>query len=269
MPDWSALLDVHAHRPYPLPDRTWAMTMAWLDLLFAHWSFAPDDIRKLLPANLELDTFEGRAWVGVVPFRMTDVGPRGLNWVPGVSAFPELNVRTYVTRDGKPGVWFFSLDATSKLAVRAARMGFSLPYYDATMRCESVDGWIEYRSERDDPAGVFAGRYRAVGPVYQSQPGTLESWLTERYCLYAANGDGELRRGEIHHPPWPLARAEAEIRDLHGDRRVGHHAARRAAGAALRRADRHGRVAARGLLARVGGLRVLIRVCMAEPNEQR
>lgn len=211
MTDWSALLASHEHRPYPLPDRTWVMTMAWLDLLFAHWSFAPEQIAKLLPANLELDTYDGRAWVGVVPFRMENVGPRGLNWVPGISAFPELNVRTYVTRDGKPGVWFFSLDATSMLAVRAARTGFSLPYYDAEMRCERRDGWVEYSSARADPPGVFEGRYRATGPVYRSEPNTLEAWLTERYCLYAAARDGTIQRGEIHHLPWPLQRAEAEI----------------------------------------------------------
>ena len=212
MTDWSALTEVHAHRPYPLPQRPWAMTMAWLDLLFAHWSFAPEDIAKLLPPGLELDTYEGRAWLGVVPFRMDAVGPRGLNWIPGVSAFPELNVRTYVVRDGKPGVWFFSLDATSKLAVRAARMGFSLPYYDAAIRCEAEpDGWVAYDSARVDPPGRFVGRYRGVGPVYQSTPGTLESWLTERYCLYSADGDGGFHRGEIHHEPWPLQRAEAQI----------------------------------------------------------
>jgi uncharacterized protein YqjF (DUF2071 family) len=212
MPDWSALLDSRAHRPYPPPDRPWAMTMAWLDLLFAHWSFAPESIARLLPEGLELDTFEGRAWVAVVPFRMEHVGPRGLNWLPGVSAFPELNVRTYVIRDGKPGVWFFSLDAANRLAVRAARVGFHLPYYDAQMRCdESGDGWIEYRSERRAPAGVFEGRYRPTGLTYGSKPGTLEHWLTERYCLYAVDGRGRIWRGEIHHEPWPLCPAEAEI----------------------------------------------------------
>lgn len=215
MPDWSALLERHKHRPYPLPDRAWHMTMSWLDLLFAHWSFAPDQIRPLIPAGLELDTYEGRAWVGVVPFRMEHVGPRGLNWLPGVSAFPELNVRTYVVAGGKPGVWFFSLDAASTVAVRSARTGFHLPYFRAIMSCEQRDeGWIEYRSERrhpDQPAGVFEGRYRGVGEVYRSTPGSLESWLTERYCLYAQDRDGRIRRGEIHHEPWPLQRGEAEL----------------------------------------------------------
>ncbi|MBK7761471.1 MAG: DUF2071 domain-containing protein [Deltaproteobacteria bacterium] len=262
MPDWSALLKQHEHRPYPLPDRPWRMTMSWLDLLFAHWSFPPEVIRALLPPNLTLDTFEGRAWVGVVPFRMENVGPPGLNWLPGVSAFPELNVRTYVVHEGKPGVWFFSLDAASMLAVQAARLGFHLPYFYAHMRCEEREGWIHYESERDHTgvqSGSFVGRYRPppppwpralpppprgraprgpapgargraaaprgprapprgpprppgrpVGEVYHSAPGTLEAWLTERYCLYAANRKGQIRRGEIHHVQWPLQRAEAE-----------------------------------------------------------
>jgi uncharacterized protein YqjF (DUF2071 family) len=214
MPNWSALLQHHAHRPYPPPDRAWHMTMSWLDLLFAHWSFPPEQIRALLPAGLELDTFEGRAWVGVVPFRMKHVGPRGLNWLPGVSAFPELNVRTYVVADGKPGVWFFSLDAASAVAVQAARTGFHLPYFRARMSCEERDGWIEYHSERRHPgapAGEFHACYRSVGPVYRSTPGTLEHWLTERYCLYAQDRGGRIRRGEIHHMQWPLRKAEATI----------------------------------------------------------
>lgn len=214
MPNWSAILEHREHRPYPLPDRPWCMTMSWLDLLFAHWSFEPKLIRALLPDGLELDTHEGRAWVGVVPFRMEHVGPRGLNWLPGVSAFPELNVRTYVIADGKPGVWFFSLDAASRVAVAAARAGFHLPYFNARMSCESRDGWIEYRSarcHRGQPAGEFVGRYRGVGEPYLSQAGTLEQWLTRRYCLYAQDRAGRIRRGEIHHEPWPLQAAELEL----------------------------------------------------------
>jgi uncharacterized protein YqjF (DUF2071 family) len=214
MPNWSALLEHRSHRPYPPPARAWHMTMSWLDLLFAHWSFAPETIQALLPAGLELDTFEGRAWVAVVPFRMQHVGPRGLNWLPGVSAFPELNVRTYVVVDGKPGVWFFSLDAASAVAVQAARAGFHLPYFRARMSCHEPDSFIDYRSERQHPGappGQFFGIYRGVGPVYRSTPGTLEHWLTERYCLYAQDRAGRIRRGEIHHVPWPLQKAEAEI----------------------------------------------------------
>jgi uncharacterized protein YqjF (DUF2071 family) len=131
-----------------------------------------------------------------------------------VSAFPELNVRTYVVHGDKPGVYFFSLDATSALAVRAARMGFHLPYYDAEMSCEPAeDGWIEYRSTRTHsgaPPGVFRGRYRPTGEPYEAEVGGLENWLTERYCLYAVD-ENRPRRGEIHHARWPLRKAEAEI----------------------------------------------------------
>lgn len=214
MPDWSALLDVRSHRAYPPPDRAWAVTMSWLDLLFAHWSFAPRDIARLLPEGLTLDTFDGRAWVGVVPFRMERVGPRGLGWVPGVSAFPELNVRTYVRADDKPGVWFFSLDAASHLAVWGARAAFNLPYFHATMSCETRSAWIEYRSQRRHrgaPAGVLRGRYRGIGEPYRAKAGELEHWLTERYCLYARDRRGRICRGEVHHEPWPLQRAEMEL----------------------------------------------------------
>lgn len=190
------------------------MTMSWCDLLFAHWPIDPALMRALVPQRLELDTFDGRAWVGVVPFRMANTGPRGLNRVPGVSAFAELNVRTYVIRDGRPGVWFFSLDAASRLAVCGARWMFHLPYFHARMRCERAGDEVTYRSERRHrgaPPGEFVGRYRPTGSVYHSQPGTLEHWLTERYCLYAADQRGRIYRAEVHHAPWPLRPAEAEI----------------------------------------------------------
>lgn len=194
------------------------MTMSWLDLLFAHWAFEPSEIRALIPEALELDTWDGRAYVGVVPFRMESVGPRVLRWLPGQlpgpRSFVELNVRTYVRYEGKPGVWFFSLDATSPLAVWGARRFFHLPYFHADMKCRDIDGWVEYESRRRDRrigAGGFVGRYRPLGDGLRALPGSLEHWLTERYCLYAADRGGQLRRGEIHHMPWPLFEAEAEI----------------------------------------------------------
>lgn len=202
------------------------MTMSWLDLLFAHWRVPVELIAKQLPAGLEVDTFEGEAWVGIVPFWMDNVTGRFLPNVPGLSRFPELNVRTYVTVGGeKPGVWFLSLDADQRLAVWGARTFFDLPYVHADMDCRKDDeGWVHYRSLRTDDRmapGVFQGRYRGVGEPYQSEPGTLEAWLTERYCLYAADEDGRVGRGEIQHVPWPLRRAEAEIdvntvADAHG-----------------------------------------------------
>jgi uncharacterized protein YqjF (DUF2071 family) len=199
-----------------VPDVPWIMHMEWHDLLFAHWPFPAEAIRPLIPAPLALDTFDGAAWLGVVPFMMRGTRPRGVPSLPWISAFPELNVRTYVTAGGKPGVWFFSLDAANPLAVRAARLTFRLPYYDARMRYRRDGDGVEYGSERTHrlaPPARFAARYRPTGPVFRSAPGSLERWLTERYCLYAADHHGHAWRGEIHHLPWPLQPAEAEIEE--------------------------------------------------------
>jgi uncharacterized protein YqjF (DUF2071 family) len=122
------------HRPWTMSAVPWVVFMCWRDLLFAHWPVPAEKLQSLLPSGLELDTWDGQGWIGVVPFRMTDVGPRLMPPIPGVSSFSELNVRTYVTVGGKPGVWFFSLDADSIVAVRAARWGLHLPYCDATFR---------------------------------------------------------------------------------------------------------------------------------------
>ena len=192
------------------------MRMRWHDLLFAHWAFRPAEIDQLLPAGVCSDTFDGRAWIGVVPFRMTDVAPRWVPAIPGMSSFPELNVRTYVSIDGKPGVWFFSLDATNRIAVRIARTAFHLPYMDATISITGDDAWYDYdscRTHRNEPNAQFHGRYRPTGDTFFAQPGTLEYWLTARYCLYTMDKQKNILRGEIDHPPWPLQPAELEIAD--------------------------------------------------------
>ena len=190
------------------------MAQTWHDLLFAHWPVDAVPLRQLIPPQLQIDTFEGRAWLAVVPFRMTGVRLRGTPSLPCLSAFPELNVRTYVTFGGKPGVWFFSLDAANSLAVAIARAWFHLPYFRARMSCIEHHGWIHYGSERTHgraPAALLKGRYRPVGDAFSPQPTTLEHFLTERYCLYATDARGQIIRGEIHHPPWPLQPAEAEF----------------------------------------------------------
>ena len=190
------------------------MAQTWHDLLFAHWPIAATALRPHIPTHLEIDTFEGQAWLAVVPFRMSGVRLRGTPAMPWLSSFPELNVRTYITLGAKPGVWFFSLDAGNPLAVAIARAWFHLPYFRARMSCEDRDGWIHYRSERThrgSPAGSLEARYRPVGEVFFAKPGTLEHFLTERYCLYTTDSSGRLIRGEIHHPPWPLQLAEASF----------------------------------------------------------
>jgi uncharacterized protein YqjF (DUF2071 family) len=189
------------------------MAMDWHDLLFLHWPVSPESLRALVPASLRIDTHDGKAWVGVVPFRMRGVRARFLPALPYLGAFLELNVRTYVTADDRPGVWFFSLDAERRLAVEAARGVYGLNYLHARMRCHSEGGSFHYRSMRTDRRGVPAEldvRYAPAGGVFRSQPGSFESFLVDRYCLYAGS-DGAVRRGEIDHAPWPLQRAEVEI----------------------------------------------------------
>ena len=198
------------HRPWPLPGGPWIMEQTWNDLLFAHWPLARESLRPLVPPQLPLDTFDGRCWVAVTPFHMSGVRARWLPPLPGLSRFPELNVRTYVTVDRKPGVFFFSLDAGSLVAVWAARLAYRLPYYFARMAVEPDDG-IRYRSLRE--RGIqFRAEYRPAGPVELRTPGTLEHWLTERYCLYTVSR-GRVFRAEIHHRQWPLQQGEAEIQD--------------------------------------------------------
>lgn len=215
-----------AHRPYPLPKGPWVLRMRWHDLLFMHWPVPEDWLRPLIPPALELDTFDGSAWLGVVPFRMEDVRPRFLPAVPWLSAFPELNLRTYVTHQGKPGVWFFSLDAHNPVAVRLARSTFGLPYFDADMSCETHGEEVRYRSVRTHKAALparFVASYRPAGGRFDSRPGTLENFLTERYSLYSAGvgGNGRVRRGDIHHRMWPLQRAEVEVEELDMTAQIG------------------------------------------------
>ena len=190
------------------------MRMRWRDLLFAHWVVDASVLRPLIPAELHLDLFEDRCYVGAVPFLMEGVTPRLVPPLPGLHAFPELNLRTYVTLGGKPGVWFFSLDAGQKLAVRMARRLFHLPYFDARFDIAVEGGKVNYssvRTHRAAAAAKFSATYQAAGPVYRSATGSLDAWLTERYCLYSADTLGRIYRGEIDHPPWPLQRAEATI----------------------------------------------------------
>jgi hypothetical protein len=189
------------------------MTMSWCDLLFAHWPLPAELLRPLLPRGLALDLHEGRGWVSLVPFRMAHVGPRGLPDLPWISAFPELNLRTYAVAGGKPGVWFFSLDAANPVAVAIARAAFHLPYFRARMSLRREGDAVVYASERTHrgaPAARFKAKYLAKGETFEAAPGSFDHWLTERYCLYAAS-PSTLYRSEIHHLPWQLQRAELAI----------------------------------------------------------
>jgi uncharacterized protein len=210
----AVVLELTSHRPWPLPSAPWRGHMCWSDLAFLHWPEPAETLRALLPRGLELDTFDGEAWIGVVPFRMEGVRHRWLPPIPTARTFPEINVRTYVRAGDRPGVWFLSLDAGSRLAVRCARLGLNLPYFDAEMRVQGVDGEVEYRSRRvhrGAPAASFHASYAPTGEPSPALPGTLDHWLTERYRLYGRRRSGHLYAIDIHHPPWPLQTAEVTI----------------------------------------------------------
>jgi uncharacterized protein YqjF (DUF2071 family) len=223
----SDILAQREHRPWAMPENPWMMTQTWEKLLFAHWPVDAAWLRSRIPPGLTLDCFDGQAWIGIVPFRM---GFR-LRYAPWELTFGELNVRTYVVADGKPGVFFFSLDASDWFTVHAARARFSLPYYHARVRLHEKEGnpprgnghhsgasypfsTIHFHCQRfgkssEKPA--FTGQYQPVSPVFYSVPDSLDAWLTERYCLYAEHASGAIYRGNIHHLPWPLQQAEADV----------------------------------------------------------
>lgn len=196
------------HRPWPLPARRWVWRQSWQDLCFLHYEADAAELAQRLPGALQLDLFGGKAWIGIVPFRMADTTRRGLPAVPLLSDFPELNVRTYVTAGGKPGVWFFSLDAASRLGVWTGRNLFHLPYRYARFQIVEANGSFDYRMT--GPGVEFAATYVPMEPA-SSRPGTFEHWATERYCLYSANRQGETWRAEVQHPKWPLQRAAVTV----------------------------------------------------------
>jgi uncharacterized protein len=214
VPRQRAALRVAAHRPWPLPSGPWLMGQTWYQLLFAHWSIAPEVIRPLVPQPLELDVRDGQAWLGVTPFVIAGLRSRGAPPLPWLSRFPELNVRTYVAYGGRPGIYFFSLDAARLAAVVAARRGYRLPYFHAQMTARGNGSSVDYESERIDssgPAAEFRASYGPSGPQLAIDDGSVERWLAERYCLYVVDDRGRAQRAEIHHPPWPLQPARATI----------------------------------------------------------
>ncbi|WP_255149559.1 YqjF family protein [Halorarius halobius] len=190
------------------------LEMTWRDVLFAHWDVPPAVVAETLPEGLTVDTFDDRAWLGVVGFRMEDIRPRG---VPVGLSFGELNLRTYVRDDdGAPGVYFYNLDASDRFGVAVARRLFRLPYYRAAMDIERRGRRVSFRSSRVDedlPAADFEATYGPAGDRFEPEPGTRAFFLTERYRFYTENDAGRRYYGDIGHAPWSLAPATAEIRE--------------------------------------------------------
>ena len=208
-----------SHKPRPLPPGRWAMTQRWNDLLFAHWPIAGSVMDALLPDWLEADSYQGSAWLGAVPFWLDRIKIRGVPSIPGLRNFPDLNLRTYV-RDrltGTPGIYCFSVDSSNLLAVAVAHLAYHLPYKLAEMH-------LEQRSEREfafysrrrftRPHVIFKARYRGLGPTHKTAeipPGSLEYFFSERNCVFSTNRAGQPIQANLHHVPWPLEEAEAEI----------------------------------------------------------
>jgi hypothetical protein len=196
------------HRPFPLPESRWTLGQTWEHTFWAHWPVVAADLRRHVPDELEIEEHDGTAWLGIVFFRVRSLRARGALPVPGISSFLQLNVRTYVRGpDGLPGVWFFSIDASSRLAALGVRRIYHVPAFHARMTLEPVADWNDAECVRvGEPGRVFSARYRPTGETFHAQPGSLEWFLTERYRLFAVDA-----RAEMHHDRWLLSPAEAEI----------------------------------------------------------
>ena len=208
-----SILFATQHRPWPAPMAPWVMTQRWNDLLFLHYAVSAEKLRALVPEALALDTYQRHGWLSITPFWMNHLRPPGVPALPFVSQLSEINVRTYVSYEGKPGVYFFSLDASHLSAVWGARIFYRLPYWHAAMKLKGRGKQrIEYRSNRTHgpkPAELRLA-YGPAGPGFRARPGSLEHFLTERYCLYTTSRQ-RLYRADIHHLPWSLAAATVDM----------------------------------------------------------
>jgi len=222
-----------SQRPWPAPESPWLLGQTLVDQLFVHYRVPVEQLSGLVPDGLEVEEHSGSGWLGVTPYAVTGLRARGLLALPFVSSFLGLNVRTYVTRDDKPGIWFLSLDASSRVAVEAARRLYKLPYFNARISRVRAGGRIAFECSRHE-AQAFSGTYAGDGAAFDAVPGSLEHFLVERYCLYTEHG-GKLYRADIHHLPWPLEPAHAEIDlntmppsglDIAGEEPVLHYSAR-------------------------------------------
>lgn len=210
---WDRIAQETGNRPWAVPEQPWIFAQVWENLLFAHWRVPYDVLRSKVPQSLTLETFAGETWVGIVPFHLRYLGSGRRPRMPSLD-FLELNVRTYVSAEGKPGVWFFSLDAASLPAVIGARVAYHLPYFWAEIAMNAGELRIAFSSQRRFPGAApvdFQATYGPMGDVYRAEPESLDAWLTERYCLYSQDRAGHIYRGEIAHAPWPLQPAEASL----------------------------------------------------------
>lgn len=210
------LIEHTDHRSWPIPSQKWIMRQGWHELLFVHWPVPVETVRPWVPAELEIDTFDGHAWVAVCSLLMDGIYVRGLPFISLFATFPEINVRTYVTYRGRPGVYFLSLDASNWLALTLARPWYHLNYYYANISVQKEEKYSVYRSIRKDrktASAAFYAKYISTSDVYYAEKDTLDHWLMERYCLYSFDSRNNIYCAEVHHRPWPLQKADVEIRE--------------------------------------------------------
>jgi uncharacterized protein YqjF (DUF2071 family) len=189
------------------PDGEPIMHQNWANLLFLHWPIDDALIRPLIPAPLEIDTFDGQAWISITPFGMTGVRFASMPAIPGLDSFLELNVRTYVHHNGRPGVWFFSLDASKLIPALAARVIYMLPYYRATMDFMVNGNEFRFESQRTiGPSAGFSARWQAGVRLRDPDADSLAFFLVERYALFAGTSEN-LAMTRIYHHPWILEEA--------------------------------------------------------------
>lgn len=203
-----------AHRKWPLPSEQWIMRQNWSNIFFTHWPIKPEILRPFIPNSLQIDTYNQYAWVGIVLFVMGGIYPRGLNSLSILPPFPEINVRTYVIYDDKPGIYFLSIDVGDWASYTIAKRWFHLPYYSSHVSYQKDNQTFQFRSRRKgrpNSSISFNGKYFPLPEIYFPREGTLDNWLIERYCLYSRDQRGNLYCGEIHHHPWPLQQAKSEI----------------------------------------------------------
>lgn len=202
------------HRPFPLPAKKWIMRQSWRNLLFLHWPVPLEKLRPHIPSSLQIDTFHGSAWLGLILFVIEGIYPLGISKFSLTPKFPEINVRTYVKYNEKPGIYFMSIDVENWASLKIAKNWYHLPYHSAkisfgkqgqTFYCHSI------RKENGNTPVSFKGQYGPISEVYYPKEGTLDHWFTERYCLYSSNNGVNIYCGEIHHRPWPLQKAEIEV----------------------------------------------------------
>ena len=198
------------HLPFPMPKRRWSLRQNWINLTFLHWLVDPELLSPYIPKDLELDTFEGKAYVGTIPFIMEKVRPYFLPYLPFITTFPEFNVRTYVTKNGKPGVLFLTLDAQSRVTCFYAPRKYGLPYRYAKCRLKIDENRYSWASKRSSDSVELEGEAIATGEKRIAEKGTLEEFLFERYSLYTEH-KGNLKMAYTLHEPWVFQDGEAKI----------------------------------------------------------